>query len=89
MTQNDRKIRDLATIFWDAVKDVQDAGGFDDDETFRAFPEQCCGETCMLLAEFLRTNRIETIYVLDKMKARVHMLGLLLKMKESIVNRSI
>jgi len=63
MTRNDRKIRDLATIFWAAVKDVQDAGGFDDDETFRAFPEQCCGETCMLLAEFLRTNGIETIYV--------------------------
>lgn len=63
MTRYDRKIRNLATMFRDAVKDVQDAGGFDDDEKFCAFPKQCCGETCLLLAEFLRTNGIDTIYV--------------------------
>ena len=33
---------------------------------FPSFPRGCCGDTCYLLAEFLRMNEIETIYVEGK-----------------------
>ena len=36
------------------------------DIVFRSFPRGCCGDTCYLLAEYLRKNDIETIYVVGE-----------------------
>lgn len=60
---NDQDIYLLAQMFKDAALHARDAGQFREDTPFRHFPIGCCGETCYLLATFLRSYGIETIYV--------------------------
>lgn len=59
----DQEIYQLAQMFKDAAVSARDAGLFRDDNPFRDFPNGCCGETCYLLATFLLSYGIETIYV--------------------------
>ena len=60
---NDQEIYRLAHIFKDAALTARDAGLFRNDVPFRDFPNGCCGDTCYLLATFLLSHGIETIYV--------------------------
>lgn len=59
----DQEIYQLARVFKDAAVSARDAGLFRDDIPFRNFSNGCCGETCYLLATFLLSYGIETIYV--------------------------
>jgi hypothetical protein len=60
---NDGKIRLLAKGFRRKIENAREAGLYADDATFSGFPHACCGDTSDLLAEFLRSNGVETIYV--------------------------
>lgn len=59
---NDMNIRRLAKQFRTAVENARDDGLFEGDD-FDNFPKRCCGDTSCLLAEFLRTQGQESIYV--------------------------
>ena len=54
---------ELAYRFKEAIVQAYEAGRFDNDITFCNFPRGCCGDTCDLLAEYLRNFGIETVYV--------------------------
>lgn len=57
------RLYDLVRQFRNAIVVAQEKGYFDNDNCFRYFPKQCCGDTCCLLAEYLKSEGIETIYV--------------------------
>lgn len=59
---NDVRIRTLVKHFRTAIENTRDAGLFAGD-TFENFPNGCCGDTSFLLAEFLRSKELESIYV--------------------------
>ena len=63
MHMTDQEIFELAQIFKKAAMSAHEAGLFRDDLCFRHFPTGCCGDTCDLLATFLLSYGIETIYV--------------------------
>lgn len=63
LRMTDREIFELAQIFKEAAVSAYQAGLFRDDVAFRNFPTGCCGDTCDLLATFLLSYDIETIYV--------------------------
>lgn len=50
-------------MFKSAMLMAQDEGVFEGDDIFCRFPKGCCGDTCDLLATFLKNFDIETIYV--------------------------
>ena len=60
---NDQDIYRLAKTFKDAAVSARDAGLFRNDICFQSFPRGCCGDTCDLLATYLLSHGIETIYV--------------------------
>lgn len=60
---NDQEIYQLVKMFKDATVSARDAGQFQNDISFYNFPKGCCGDTCYLLASFLLSYEIETIYV--------------------------
>lgn len=49
--------------FREAIDIAKRKGMFEQDGTFKDFPYDCCGPACILLAEFLMTYGIETLYV--------------------------
>ena len=59
----DEKIYELACAFKNAMLAAQDDGIFNKDDVFCRFPTGCCGDTCELLATFLKGYKVETIYV--------------------------
>lgn len=59
----DQNIYDLACLFKTAMLNARDEGLFNRDDTFCHFPRGCCGHTCYLLATFLKSYGIETLYV--------------------------
>lgn len=59
----EQTIFELAQAFKAAAESARDAGMFRDDICFRHFPVGCCGDTCNLLASFLLSHGIKTIYV--------------------------
>lgn len=58
-----RKIRRLVEKFRIAIDELCEEGAFDKEIPFCSFPRGCCGDTCYLLAEYLRVKGIDTIYV--------------------------
>lgn len=59
----DQYIYDLACLFKAAMLAAKADGYFNRDICFREFPRGCCGDTCYLLASFLKEKDIETLYV--------------------------
>ena len=59
----DQNIYDLACTFKSAMLAARDDGLFNVDNSFRHFPRGCCGDTCYLLASFLKDYGVETLYV--------------------------
>lgn len=59
---NDIRILKLVEQFRIAIENTRDAGLFVGDP-FENFPNGCCGDTSYLLAEFLRSKGLESIYV--------------------------
>lgn len=59
----DQRIYELVSMFKSAMLAAQDEGIFEGDDVFCRFPVGCCGDTCDLLATFLKSYDIETIYV--------------------------
>ena len=54
---------ELAYRFKAAIVQAWEAGRFNGDIAFYKFPRGCCGDTCDLLAEYLLTFGVETVYV--------------------------
>lgn len=59
----DQRIYELVSMFKSAMLAAQNEGIFEGDDVFCRFPRGCCGDTCYLLATFLKSHGIETIYV--------------------------
>ena len=53
----------LVTEFRMALDHAHSSGDFIHDPAFWNFPNGCCGDTCVLLGEYLYTHGIETDYV--------------------------
>lgn len=68
----EQTIFELAQAFKAAAESARDAGMFRDDICFRHFPVGCCGDTCNLLASFLLSHGIETIYVCGTYRGQSH-----------------
>ena len=47
-------------------------GLFSTDIAFKRFPKGCCGDTCYLLAEFLKSHGINTVYVCSTFRDQSH-----------------
>lgn len=56
-------IYNLITKFRVALEKACNTDLLKRDIAFRSFPKRCCGDTSELLAEYLKINGIETIYV--------------------------
>ena len=59
----EEKIRQLSTEFRCAIEEAQKQGEFEKDFLFSRFPRGCCGDTCILLGQFLLMNGIDSWYV--------------------------
>ena len=59
----DRRIKELAKRFRDAIESAKHDHAFDNRSCFTSFPTGCCGDTSYLLAEYLLREGIETIWV--------------------------
>ena len=59
----DRRIKQLAQKFRQAIEAARYDRDFVDDHCFKDFPSGCCGDTSYLLAEYLLQEGIETIWV--------------------------
>lgn len=57
------RIKKYAAAYRTAIESAHQDGRFINDIPFHAFPLGCCGNTCNLLAEFLRREGIETILI--------------------------
>lgn len=68
----DEKIYDLACMFKDAILSALEEGFFENDDKFCRFPKGCCGDTCYLLASFLKKYGVETLYVWGDYGLRSH-----------------
>ena len=60
---NDTEIKILTKRFRTYIENARDAECFKKDLCFDGFPYFCCGDASCLLAEFLRSKGVETIYV--------------------------
>lgn len=67
-----KSIYNLVVEFRRAIDEAYDKGLLDKDKVFRRFPKHCCGDTCELLAEYLRVNGIDTIYVCGDDQGQLH-----------------
>lgn len=68
----DQRIYELACIFKSAMVVARDEGLFNGDYCFDHFPRGCCGDTCYLLATFLQSYGIETLYVWGSRRSQTH-----------------
>ena len=59
----DQQIFEVTSIFRNAIDEARNQGLFRDDLTFWHFPRGCCGDTCYLLASYLKAYGVDTIYV--------------------------
>lgn len=58
----DYQIKKLAIKYRNAIESARDDGSFTLSNSFNHFPCGCCGNASSLLAEYLLTNGIETIW---------------------------
>ena len=58
----DMRIKELASNFRKAFENAQREGEFGSDITFNRFPRGCCGDTCYLLAEYLKGFGVKTVW---------------------------
>lgn len=65
-------IYNLVVEFRRAIDEAYDKGLLDKDTVFRRFPRGCCGDTCDLLAEYLRVNGVNTVYVFGNNQDQSH-----------------
>ena len=65
-------IKKHVDAFRKAIDEAKYAGKFDRDFIFCCFPLACCGDTCYLLAEYLKTKGIDTIYVCGDFDGQTH-----------------
>ena len=65
-------IKRLSEQFRYAIDSALRAGEFKDDFSFHRFPSGCCGDTCILLAQFLLEYGIRTYYVCGFKKSWSH-----------------
>ena len=65
-------IKKHVDAFRKAIDEAKYAVKFDRDFIFCCFPLACCGDTCYLLAEYLKTKGIETIYVCGDFDGQTH-----------------
>lgn len=68
----DRKIDFYAKKYRNAIDAAHKNRQFISDRWFREFPENCCGDTSYLLAEYLRTKGIETIWCSGQRGSETH-----------------
>lgn len=59
----EKKIKELAVRFRNAIDAAKAAGEFDKDLSFNKFPRACCGDASNLLGEYLLENGIDSYYV--------------------------
>ena len=58
----DYQIKKMSLIFRSAIEAAMEDNQFERDLRFMRFPKGCCGDTCYLLAEFLRNEGVESIW---------------------------
>ncbi len=63
MRVNNQEIRVLAQQYRAAMNKAKGAGAFAFDEKFCEFPDECCGDTCNLLAVYLMNYGIQTLWI--------------------------
>jgi len=59
----DREIKQQTQRFRIAIEHARDEGRFKEDISFDRFPWACCGDTSLLLAEYLQKYGVDSIYV--------------------------
>lgn len=69
---HDRDIFELASQFKTAIVLAHNRNSFSRDISFSHFPRGCCGDTCYLLAAYLRSKGIFTLYVWGDCKGQSH-----------------
>lgn len=69
---NDNIIYSYVVQFKSAIERAKNDCCFEKDISFCNFPRACCGDTCYLLAEYLRQKGIESIYVCGDYKGQTH-----------------
>ena len=72
INMNDTRIRNLVEHFRTAIEKALNEGILKSDYIFKNFPKACCGDTCYILAEFLLSQGIETIYVWGDYEGQSH-----------------
>ena len=58
--------------FRTAIISARDANLFSSNDIFAHFPCRCCGDSCYLLAEYLRRKGLRTIYVCGDFDGQTH-----------------
>ena len=69
---NDDLILFYVRKFRQYIESALNEGLLDYDFLFNHFPRACCGDTCYLLAEYLRGKGIETLYVCGDYNGQSH-----------------
>lgn len=69
---NNDQINILANKFRTAIEKAYSHSCFGNDRSFRQFPNGCCGDTCYLLAEYLKQYSIRSIYYSGERKDGSH-----------------
>ena len=70
--KNREEIYNYVAQFRHAIEEARTQKELLYDVVFSSFPNGCCGDTCYLLAEYLRINDIETIYVCGEEEDQSH-----------------
>lgn len=65
---DDKTIYNYAKQFYLAMDSLRDSDVFKNDDVFRWYPRGCCGNIAELLAKYLLSKGIETVYVWGKDK---------------------
>lgn len=68
----DRSIRRIVNQFRAAIDNAKQDNLFHGDICFARFPNGCCGDTCYLLAEYLQSKGIDTVYVCGDYQGQAH-----------------
>ena len=68
----DRSIRKMVQHFRFAIDKAKQDNLFYGDICFSRFPNGCCGDTCYLLAQYLQSKRINTVYVCGDYQGQSH-----------------
>lgn len=68
----DAALHRLVCQFRFAIDAAKQSHSFHDDLCFNRFPNACCGDTCYLLAEYLQSKGVKTIYVCGDDRGQSH-----------------